>query len=80
MVRRRAANAETTAGGQAGGTEQASNRGGAARVTRRTYPTSITDGLLIGTALGIKIGGVAIEYVDVARVDIDVLKKMFPHE
>lgn len=38
------------------------------------------DGVLVGDALGLEAGGVAVEDVDVVGVDVDVGEEVFPHE
>ena len=38
------------------------------------------DGVLVGDALGLEAGGVAVEDVDVGRVDVDVGEEVLPHE
>ena len=38
------------------------------------------DGIFVGDALGFEVGGIAVQDVDIGRVDIDVGEEVLPHE
>lgn len=44
------------------------------------YSASGLDGVFVANALGLEVGGVAIEDVDVGGVDVDVGEEVLPHE